>query len=170
VLYSDNLASRPNNPVNVYFGLLILREVFNQSDEEALNSLMFDIRYQHALHTTSFQEQPVSKNSLTNFREAIYKYSQEHGIDLIQEEIEAQAKSLSKVFKIEGKTVRIGSLAVSSSCRKLSCCLEIIYSTVSRLIKVIDKNTTLPERFKPYLDESHYTIMIPPIRSYGKGS
>ena len=25
VLYSDHPASRPNNPVNVYFGLLILR-------------------------------------------------------------------------------------------------------------------------------------------------
>jgi len=47
------------------------------------------------------------------------------------------------------------SLTVSSSCRKLSH-LEIIYSTVARLIKVIDKNTTLPENFKPYLDESHY--------------
>jgi len=71
VLYSDNKASRPNNPVNVYFGLLILREIFNQTDEEVLNSLMFDIRYQHALHTTSFKEQPVSKNSLTNIRAAI---------------------------------------------------------------------------------------------------
>jgi len=29
VLHSDNPASRPNNPVNVYFGLLILREIFN---------------------------------------------------------------------------------------------------------------------------------------------
>ena len=44
---------------------------------------------------------------------------------------------------------------VSSSCRKLSR-LEIIYTTVARLIKVIDQNTTLPERFKPYLEESHY--------------
>jgi len=33
VLYSDNPASRPNNPINVYFGFLILREIFNQSDE-----------------------------------------------------------------------------------------------------------------------------------------
>jgi hypothetical protein len=159
VLYSDNPASRPNNPVNVYFGLLILREIFNQSDEEALNSLMFDIRYQHALHTTSFQEQPVSKNSLTNFRAAVYRYNQEHGVDLIQEEIEAQAKSFSKLLKIEGKTVRMDSLMISSSCRKLSR-LEIIYSTVSRLIKVIDKNTTLPEYFKPYLDENHYNDTI----------
>jgi len=158
VLYSDNPASRPNNPINVYFGLLILREVFNQSDEEALNSLMFDIRYQHALHTTSFQEQPVSKNSLTNFRAAVYKYNQEHGIDLIQEEIESHAKQFSKILNLEGKTVRIDSLMVSSSCKKLSR-LEIIYSTVSRLIKVIDKNI-LPERFKPYLEEGHYNDTI----------
>jgi len=46
---------------------------------------------------------------------------------------------------------------VSSSCRKLSR-LEIVYSTVARLIKVIDKNT-LPEYFKPYL-ESHYNDTI----------
>jgi len=39
VLYSDNPASRSNNPINIYFGLLILREIFSQSDEEALNSL-----------------------------------------------------------------------------------------------------------------------------------
>jgi len=45
---------------------------------------------------------------------------------------------------------------ISSSCRKLSR-LEIIYSTVARLIKVIDK---LPEKFKPYLDESHYNDTI----------
>jgi len=159
ILYSDNPASRPNNPVNIYFGLLILRDIFNQSDEEALNSLMFDIRYQHALHTTSFKEQPVSKNSLTNFRAAVYRYNQEHGIDLIQEEIESQAKTFSKILKIEGKTIRMDSLMISSSCRKLSR-LEIIYSTVSRLIKVIAKNTTLAEYFKPYQDESHYNDTI----------
>jgi len=158
VLYSDNPATRPNNPANVYFGLLILRDIFNQSDEEALNSLIFDLRYQYALHTTSFKEQPVSKNSLTNFRSAVYKYNQEHGVDLIQEEIESHAQQFSKLLKIEGKTIRMDSLMVSSSCRKLSR-LEIIYSTVARLIKVIDKNI-LPESFKPYLEESHYNDTI----------
>ncbi len=121
---------------------------------------MFDVRYQHALHTTSFQEQSVSKNSLTNFRTARgNRYNQEHGVDLIQEEIEAQDRSFSKLLKIEGKTVRMDSLLISSSCRKLSR-LEIIYSTVLRLIKVIDKNITLPEYFKPYFNESHYNDTI----------
>jgi hypothetical protein len=48
----------------------MLKEIFTQSDEECLDSLMSDIRYQYALHTTSFNERPVSKNSITNFRTA----------------------------------------------------------------------------------------------------
>jgi len=75
---------------------------------------------------------------------------------LIQEEIESQAKTFSKLLNIEGKTLRMDSLMVSSSCKKLSR-LEIIYTTVSRFIKVIDK---LPERFKPYLDKSHHNDII----------
>ena len=58
------------------------------------HSLMCDIRYQYALHTTSFKEQPIFKNRLINFRAAVYRYNQEYGVGLIQEEIEAQAKTL----------------------------------------------------------------------------
>jgi len=101
---------------------------------------------------------PAFKNSLTNFRAAVYRYNQEHRIDLIQQEIESQAKNFSEILNIEGKPVRMDSLMISSSCKKLSR-LEIIYSTVLRLIKV-DKNATLPENFKPYLEESHYNDTI----------
>ncbi|MEA3453951.1 MAG: amidohydrolase family protein [Candidatus Caldatribacteriota bacterium] len=39
VLYSDNPASRPNNPINVYFGLLILRalKIFTEDASYALH-------------------------------------------------------------------------------------------------------------------------------------
>lgn len=108
VLYSNNPASRPNNPVNVYVGLLILKEIFSQSDEECLDSLKFDIRYQYALHKTSFKEQPVSKNSLTNFRTAVYRYNEEYGVDLIQEEVESHAKKFAELLNIEGRMVKDG--------------------------------------------------------------
>jgi len=52
------------------------------------------------------------------------------------------------------------SLMVSSSCCKKLSRLKIIYSTVARLIKVIDKNATLPENFKPYFEEDHYNDTI----------
>jgi len=156
VIYSSNPASRSNNPVNVYMGLMMLKEIFTQSDEEAIHSLLFDVRYQYALHTTSFEEQPVSKNSLTNFRTAVYRYNEEHGVDLIQEEIESHAKEFAKLLNIDGRTIRMDSLMISSSCKRLSR-LEIIYSCVSRLIEEIQKvePTLLPEKYKPYLEERH---------------
>lgn len=156
VLYSNNEASRPNNPVNVYLGLLMLKEIFGQSDEEALESLLFDIRYQYALHTTSYEDQPVSKNSLTNFRTAVYKYNEEHGTDLIKEEFESHAKEFSKMLHINSQTIRMDSLMVSSSCKKLSR-LEIIYSCVSRLITEINRTDSdlLPEHLKIYLEKGH---------------
>ena len=156
VIYSDNPATRPNNPVNVYIGLLMLKEIFTQSDEECLSSLMFDYRYQHALHTTSFEEQPVSKNSLSNFRTAVYRYNEAHSVDLIQQEMESHAKEFSRLLNIDGRTIRMDSLMISSSCKKLSR-LEIIYSCVSRLIMEIQKSnpSLLADVFKCYLDEGH---------------
>jgi hypothetical protein len=161
VLYSNNHASRPNNPVNVYVGLLMLREIFSQSDEEALDSLMFDARYQYALHTSSFEEQPISKNSLTNFRSAVYKYNEEHSVDLIQEEIESHAKEFAKILNIDGRNMRMDSLMISTSAKKLSR-LEIIYSCVSRLIHEINKSNAdiLPDKFKVYLEDGHHNDTI----------
>ena len=161
VLYSNNHASRPNNPANVNIGLLMLKEIFSQSDEECIHSLMFDIRYQYALRTTSFEEQPISKNSLTNFRSAVYKYNEEHSVDLIQEEIESHAKEFAKILNIDGRNMRMDSLMISTSAKKLSR-LEIIYSCVSRLIHEINKSNTdiLPDKFNVYLEDGHHNDTI----------
>ena len=161
VIYSDNPASRPNNPVNVNFGLLILKEIFSQSDEECIDSLIFDIRYQYALHTSSFEEQPISKNSLSNFRTAVYRYNEEHGVDLIQEEIESHAKEFAKILNLDGRNMRMDSLMISTSAKKLSR-LEIIYSCVSRLIHEINKSNAdiLTDKFKVYLEEGHHNDTI----------
>ncbi len=40
VLYSDK-ASRPNTPVNVIIGALILKELRNQTDDEIFESLLY---------------------------------------------------------------------------------------------------------------------------------
>lgn len=45
VLYSEK-ASRPNTPVNVIVGTLILKEALNVTDDEIVEAMAFDIRYQ----------------------------------------------------------------------------------------------------------------------------
>ena len=56
-LYSEQRNSRPNAPINVIVGALILKDFTGQTDDEMLASCEFDLRYQYALHTTSFEEQ-----------------------------------------------------------------------------------------------------------------
>ena len=44
VLYSEK-GSRPNTPVNVIIGALILKELYNLSDDQIVENLMLDFRY-----------------------------------------------------------------------------------------------------------------------------
>ena len=71
VLYSEK-ASRPNTPVNIIVGALIIKELFAISDDEIIDNLMLDLRYQMALHTTSYEEQPFCDKSLSRFRMRYY--------------------------------------------------------------------------------------------------
>lgn len=59
VLYSEK-ATRPNTPVNIIAGALILTEALGDTE-----AVIFDVRYQYALHTTSFEEQPLSNRTLS---------------------------------------------------------------------------------------------------------
>lgn len=156
VLYSDNPASRPNSPVNVIIGLLILKEIFNLTDEELIGSIYFDIRYQYALGTTSYCKQPVSINTLYNFRKRLYEYEGKTGIDLIKQEVENLAKLIAKHLKVDNEKIRMDSLMVSSSCKKLSR-IELVYSVNARFVKMLKKTdeTLIPEECLVYLEKGH---------------
>ena len=58
VLYSDK-ASRLNTPVNVIIGGMVFEELMGLTDEEFMDSLLFDIRFQQPFIS------PALKNSLS---------------------------------------------------------------------------------------------------------
>ena len=64
---------RPNIPVNIIVGALIIKELFDLPDDEVVGNLMFDIHYQYAPRTISFEEQPLSDKTLSQFRRC-YEY------------------------------------------------------------------------------------------------
>jgi hypothetical protein len=84
VLYSEHQFSRPNTPVNVIIGALMLKEMNQLTDDELLESILFDVRYQYALHTTSFEEQPFSDRTVSRFRTRLLEYERETGVDLLK--------------------------------------------------------------------------------------
>lgn len=166
-LYSSNPASRPNTPVNVIFGALILKELFALTDDELIERMMFDMLFQHALGTGSFEEQPVSDRTFSRFRERLYNYEIETGRDLVQEEMEALADSFASFSGVNRSIRRMDSLMVASNCKKMSR-LEIMYTCVANMVKRLKKQDELiSDQYKHYLEEDDVNKIIYHRRSDG---
>ncbi|RCW77915.1 transposase-like protein DUF772 [Halanaerobium sp. DL-01] len=155
VLYSDK-PSRPNSPVNVIIGALILKEIFGLSDAELLASIYFDDRFQYALCLTSEEKPPVSINTFSNFRKRVYAYEKETGRDLIKEEVESLSELIAQTLEIDNEKVRVDSFMVASSCKNLSR-IELVYTVNANLIKKFNQldNAAIPESCLSYLDKGH---------------
>ena len=97
VLYSDK-ASRPNAPVNVTVGALIIKELFDYSDDEMVENLMLDLHLQYALQTTSFEEQPLSDKSLSRFRKRCYDYEKLYNVDLYHDCVKDLSCKIAKLM------------------------------------------------------------------------
>ena len=102
VLYSDK-ASRPNTPVNVAVGALIIKELFDYTDDEMVEKLMFNPRMQYALHTISFEEQPLSDKILSRFRKRCDDYETLYNVDLYHDCVQNLSASIAKLMQISGK-------------------------------------------------------------------
>ncbi len=156
VLYSSN-ASRPNTPVNVCIGALIIKEIFGISDDEVVENLMLDPRYQYALHTTSCEEQPLSDKTLSRFRKRCYDYESAYGIDLLHDCITGLGEKIAKMMEINPRIKRMDSMMIAANIRKLSRA-ELLYTCVEKLVVYLHKNNpdALPESLEHYCDPNDY--------------
>lgn len=156
VLYSDK-ASRPNAPVNVIIGALIIKELFDYSDDEIVENLMLDLHLQYALHTTSFAEQPISDKTLSRFRKRCYDYETLHGVDLYHDCVKDLSGKIAKIMKLNGRIRRMDSVMIESNIRFLSR-MELIYTCISKLVVYLTKKQPdmLSEKLKHYADPNDY--------------
>ena len=71
-LYCED-AGRPNRPVETVFGVLLLKEMFNLTDMEALDQLEFNLQWHHALALTP-EEAHLCQKTLHNFRAGLMEH------------------------------------------------------------------------------------------------
>ncbi len=156
ILYSNN-ASRPNAPVNIIIGALIIKELFDYSDDEIVENLMLDLHLQYALQTTSFAEQPISDKTLSRFRKRCYDYETLYGVDLYHDCVKDLSDKIAKVMKLNGRIRRMDSMMIESNIRFLSR-MELIYTCISKLVIFLSKDSkdTIPEELKHYADLNDY--------------
>jgi hypothetical protein len=116
----------------------MIKEMFGLTDEEILESILFDVRYQYALHTTSANEQPVSDRTFSRFREKVLKYEDETGIDLLKQEMYSLAESYRKFMGVSHTVKRMDSVMVSSNCKVMSR-LELFYTCIANMVELLHR-------------------------------
>lgn len=160
VLYS-NPASRPNTPVNVIIGALIIKELFDYSDDELVENLMLDLHLQYALHTTSFEEQPLSDKTLSCFRKRCFDYENLNNVDLYHDCVHDLSGTIAKIMGINSRVRRMDSMMIEANIRTLSR-MELIYTCTAKLASCLDDldTTLLPEELKHYTDSNDFNRVI----------
>lgn len=151
VLYSERTQCRSNTPVNICVGSLIIKEMFQISDDEVVENLMLDPRYQYALHTTSYDEQPLSDKTLSRFRKRCYDYEAAYGIDLLHDCVTDLSGKIAKMMNISPRIKRMDSLMIEANIKNLSRA-ELLYTCVSKLVCYIHRN----QREDLLTDLEHY--------------
>ena len=161
VLYSDNPASRPNTPVNVLVGASIIQELLGLTDDGVLEGLLFDVRLQVALHTTSFEEQPLSDKSLQRFRSRCLEWETRTGEDLVKRCVVQLAERLAGMSGIDGSLKRMDSMMIASNIRNMSR-LELLYTCVADAVRSV-RDKVAPELLQGmehYLDDADRNQVI----------
>lgn len=161
VLFSKGKNSRPNCPINVTIGLLLLKEYYHMSDDTAVMSLHTNPLFQYLLRTSSMPKQPMSERSLSRFRQYLLDYELLTGIDLVHVCLRPLFKKMEKMLNISGKTQRMDSLMIESNIKKLSR-FELLFRTFTRLVKRLKKQKvdSLLEGLDSYLNPSYENEVI----------
>lgn len=152
-LFSEKTNSRPNAPINVVVGALILKDFVGLTDEGLTESCEFDFRYQYALHTTSFEDQPVSERTLSRFRSRLAAYELATGEDLLHQCFIEMADSIREYMNISSSIKRMDSMMIESNIRRMGR-LELLYTCLSNLVKELhrDGRIELLEGLEHYAD------------------
>lgn len=147
--------------MNVIVGALIIKELFDYSDDEMVENLMLDLHLQYALHTTSFEEQPLSDKTLSRFRKRCYDYETLHNEDLYHDCVKDLSATIAKIMGINGRVRRMDSMMIESNIRKLSR-MELLYTCISKLVMLINKKdaSSIPEQLKHYVDPNDFNQVI----------
>ena len=158
-MYSS-VDSRPNTPVNVTVGALLLKELNGMSDDDILTAMMFDIRFKVALHTNNMLEQPMSDRTLGRFRERCRTYYEETGKDPLHDCIKGMSEKLTKMMKIDRSLRRMDSMMIDSNIKRMTR-LELLYHCTARMVRVLNKrNVELPEQLQHYLNKDDENLVI----------
>ena len=173
-LFSEK-GSRPNIEIAQYVSALVLKRMYNLSDENLMEFLRCGaLNFQYALHTTQDERQPLSQSSLTRFRRRVEAYNAENSCDLIKEEFERISREMAVEMGVlhtdpnAGEEdsapiiVRMDSMEIEAHAKAMTR-LEILYMTIVVMLRYLLKkgfDSIIPEQLAHYTEEGDHNRVL----------
>ena len=140
VLYSSKMG-RPNMPVRLLVGFLILKEGHGWTDEQLFEEVVFNLQVRWALGLRNLNDKAPGESTYYDFKQSLQQYHKETGKDLLEEAFEKITAHQLKKYKINGKHFRMdaklynSNIATSNLVRLLSETLQLFLRDLSDLEK-----------------------------------
>lgn len=145
-LFSEDMG-RPNSPVRMLIGMMILKEGFGWSDERLFEATEFDMLVMNALGMNNMSDEAPCGATYYNFKKNLYEHQIQTGEDLIGNMFRVLTKCQAKLFGVHGKFTRMDSKLIGSNICKSSR-LQLIISVLQVFYKDIKDNSSLLSRIK----------------------
>lgn len=151
-LYSDSPATRPNVPVNVLVGALILQHRNDWTFEELVDRVAFDLKVRAALGLWSLDQEAFCRATLFNFLKRVRADMAVTGQDRFQVVFDRLSEDDLKRFGLDSTIQRCDSTQVGSNIRAYTR-IELLVEVALRMWRVLNPadQEAHAERFAPYV-------------------
>jgi len=154
VLFSTK-KSRPNAPINVLVGALILMNRFQWTYEELFKQIKFNILIKIALGLKRLDDIPFCPATIFNFQNRLNNHFVETGENLLEQVFDELTAQQLRKLKIKTNIQRTDSFAAASNIRNYSR-LQLLVELIIRLYRVLSEEDKqrFSAQFSDYIKKS----------------
>lgn len=131
---------RPNAPIRILVGMLILKDGNDWTDEQLFEACSFNILVGYALGLSNLSDNAPSEATYYNFKVALFKFQQEKGIDLLEKCFQGLTKDQILRYQVAGKSVRMDSKLIHSNVAK-NTRLQLCLGVLSKFFKHLESSS-----------------------------
>jgi hypothetical protein len=152
-LYSDSPATRPNTPVNVLVGALILQHMYDWTFAELMDRVDFDLKARAALGLWSLDQESFSRATLFNFLARLRDDMVVTGRNRFEAVFDGLTDEQRERYGLNSSIQRCDSTQMGTNIRDYTR-IELLVEVVLRMWRILDKahQEEHQERFAPYVD------------------
>ena len=152
-LYSDSPATRPNTPVNVLVGALVLQHANDWTFAELMDRIDFDLKVRAALGLWSLDQESFSRATLFNFLARLRDDMVATGRNRFEAAFDGLTDEQRERFGLNSSIQRCDSTQMGSNIRDYTR-IELLVEVVLRMWRVLDQahQEEHEGRFAPYVD------------------